>query len=366
MEKPSTSACIKKAQVPISCHFCNGNRINWKCEECDAIMCNSCKDKIHDRIKSTKDHEVLSFDNVGDDPSASTEVSSEVISSIFNSYTTTVPVHSLFCTDDDLVYIISAKLNSKGQGQLIKGKMLKASIRTMMSLAEPIFDIVVNKNGEVLFTQLITATESPIRMLLSSGEIKTVLDPKPMRLLALHLNKDDELVCSLRELGSPFPLHDFSVRQVVIFGSDYKRKMTFEFDSNGKRLFTYPSRIRTDSNNVIYIIDWLNMNTGRIVAMERNGRLKFTFCGPIDFEYFQPSSIVVTPNDNIVVCDHHNNALLALNSKGSLIAVQFVHEMNISSIFALCIDSEGFLLIGCSENDSESGKIHAVKMTETI
>lgn len=244
MEKPSTSACIKKAQVPISCHFCNGNKIKWKCEECDAIMCNSCKDKIHNRIKSTKDHEVLSFDNVGDDPSASTEVSSEVISSIFNFYTTPVPVHNLLCADDDIVYVISGKPNNKGQGQLIKGKMLKTSIRTMMSHAEPIFDIIVNKNSEVLFTKLSEATESPIHMLLSSGEIKTVLDPKPIRFLALHFNKDDELVCSLREQGSPFPLHVFSVRQVVVFGINYKRKITFEFDANGERLFSYPCHIQ--------------------------------------------------------------------------------------------------------------------------
>lgn len=358
-----TSASIRKAQIPISCHFCNGNKIKWKCEECDIMMCNSCKDNIHERIKSTKDHEVLSYDKVGNDPSASTEVSSEIISSIFNSYTTTVPVHNLLCTDNDIVYILA----NNNKENLMKVKMLKASIRKILSLGEPIFDIAVNKKGELFFTLLSRVAESPIRMLLTTGEIQTVLDPKPLRFLALHLNKDDEFVCSLREQGSPFPLHDFSARQVVVFGSDYKRKMTFEFDPNGKRLFAYPGRIRTDSKNVIYIIDWLDKNlSGRIVAMERNGRLKFTFCRPTNFEIFKPMSIVVTPNDNIVICDYFNDALLALNSKGSIIAVQFVHEMNISSINALCIDSEGFLLIGCAENDNESGTIHAVKMTETI
>lgn len=111
------------------------------------------------------------------------------------------------------------------------------------------------------------------------------------------------------------------------------------------------------SKTVSYIIDWQAQNqVGRIVAMERNGRLKFTYCGPTNFEFFQPLSIVVNPSDNVVICGTFNNALLALNSNGYLIALQFVHEMNILETNALCIDSEGFLLTGCSENEGESGK----------
>ncbi|XP_063448148.1 uncharacterized protein LOC134727696 [Mytilus trossulus] len=364
MATPVTSASIRKAQIPISCHFCNGNKIKWKCEECDIMMCNSCKDNIHERIKSTKDHEVLSFDNVGEDTSASTGVSSEVISSIFNSYTTTVPVHNLLCTDDDIVYILA---NIPTQEKLIKVKMLKASIRTLMSLDEPIFDIALNKKGNVVFTNVSRVPDSPIRMLLPSGEIKTVLDPKPMRLLALHLNEDNELICGLREEGCPFPIHDFSVRQVVVFGSDYRKKNTFEFDVKRKRLFAYPSRIRTNSQNIIYILDWTDSNhNGKIVAIDRSGFLKFTYYGPNSFEFFRPTSMVVTPSDNIVLCDKENDALLALNSRGTLVAIQIVHEMNIRDPCALCIDSEGFLLIGCVESGNESGKIHAVKMTEKL
>ncbi|XP_052072759.1 uncharacterized protein LOC127710842 [Mytilus californianus] len=359
----SRSASIRRAQVPMPCGFCNGNKIQWKCEECDIFMCNTCKDKIHGRIKSTKDHEVISFKNIKEDSFSSTEVSSDVISSIFNSYITTIPVSNLQCSDDDILYIIA----SKDQEKLIKGKMLKASIRTMMSLDEAIFDIAVNKQGELLFTQLSRVPESPLRLLLMSGEIRTLINPNPMRLLALHLNKDNELVCGLREQGPPFPIHDFSVRQVVIFGSDYKRKMTFEFDGKGNRLFSHPARIRTDSKNVTYIVDWIASNlSGRIVALDRSGRLKFSYCGPTYFNFFKPSSIVVTPSDNIVLSDQHNDALLALNSRGNLLAIQFVHELNITTPCALCIDSEGFLLIGCYQDEGQSGKIHAVKLTETL
>lgn len=133
--------------------------------------------------------------------------------------------------------------------------MLKTSIRTMMFLAESIFDIIMNKNGEVLFTQLLDATKSPICILLYSGELKTGLDHKLMRLLALHFNKDDELVCSLCEQGSPVPLHDFSVWQVVVFGINYKRKLTFEFGANGEGYFcTQGISVQTPKMSVISLI----------------------------------------------------------------------------------------------------------------
>lgn len=363
-----SSTSIRKAQVPISCNLCNENAIKWKCEECDILMCDSCKCKIHERMKSTKDHEVISFCNKREDPTVSTEVSSEVISSTFNSYTT-LAVSNLLCSDDDIVFILSS--TEKGQDKLIKGKMLKKSIRTLMSLDEHIFDIAVDKNGDVLFTPLSEVAESPIRMLLiPSGEIKTVLDPKPMRLLALHLNKDNELICGLREQGSPLPVHEFSVRQVVVFGKDYKKKITIETDINGTKLFRYPARIRTDSKNNIYVLDWRNIDqTGRIIAIDKSGRLKFTYCGPNDFESFMPLSIVVTPSDNIVLSVKSPDALLVLTSKGNLIARQFVHELGITTPSALCIDSEGFLLIGSiidDEDESYTGKIHVVQMADIL
>ncbi|XP_071177646.1 uncharacterized protein [Mytilus edulis] len=362
MAGPSTTAHMRKAQVPISCNFCNENVITWKCEECDILMCDSCKNRIHERMKSTKDHEVISFLNKEEEPSASIEVLSEVISYIFHSYTTNVPVGNLLCSDDDIVYIVGSKKSLK----LIKGKMLKMSVRTIMSIDIPTFDIAVNKNGNVLFTHPSFVPESPISIILPSGEVETVLDPKPMRLLALHINKQYELICGLREQGEVFPLHDFSVRQVVLFGIDHKKKMTLETDTKGEKLFTHPARIRTDSNNNIYVIDWTDSNhTGKIVATDRNFRLKFMYCGPNNFEFFNPMSIAVTPSDNIVVSDKHNHALLVLNSKGTLIALQCVLDINIACPNALCIDSEGLLLIGCFEKE-DTGKIHAVKITEIL
>lgn len=365
MAKSIKSVSIGKAQVPVSCHFCNGLGTKWKCEECEVFMCSSCKDKVHGKLKTSLSHDVVSIYDISKDMVASNEVSSEVVTSIFNSYTISLPVISrMLCSNDETVYILD---NAKStECKLIKGKLLKASIRILDTRALPIFSFTVNKHDEILFTNLSVEQESPVQMI-SSEEITIVLDPKPMRLLALHVNRDNELICGLREQGPAFPIHDFSVRQIVIFDSGYRRKITLENDSKGRKLFHCPSFITNDSENVIYVSDWENFDQiGKLQAVDRTGHLKFSYSGPPDQEKFRPYSIAVTPKDNIILLEQLHRSLHVLNTKGILLALQYPSQLNMEKCSALCIDNEGFLLLGCSGKDGGNGKIHIVKMADNL
>ncbi|XP_063402422.1 uncharacterized protein LOC134686677 [Mytilus trossulus] len=363
MAESAKSFSIAKAQVPVSCHFCNGLGTKWKCEECDVFMCSSCKEKVHGKLKSSQSHEVISIYDTSREILASNEVASDIVTSVFNSYTTSVPaVSCLLCSNDDIVYIL---YNPKpAECKFIKGKLLKASIRILETYTLPMFDFALNRDDEVLFTNISAEAESPVRMI-SSGEIRTVLDPKPMRLTAIHINRDNELICGLREQGPPYPVHNFSVRQIVIFGNDNQRKITLENDTKGRKLLTTPATIRTDSQNVMYVADWEdNYHFGGLVAVDRTGHLKFSYRGPPDIEKIRPSGVAITPADNILLIDDWNNALHALNTKGILLALQFLHDLNIGCSNAICFDNEGFLLIGSYRVDGKNGEIHVVKIAE--
>ncbi|XP_076079699.1 uncharacterized protein LOC143049841 [Mytilus galloprovincialis] len=53
-------------QVPVSCNLCEENpKIEWKCLNCDMLMCDKCKEKIHVKFKFAKDHKVVSIEEVG-------------------------------------------------------------------------------------------------------------------------------------------------------------------------------------------------------------------------------------------------------------------------------------------------------------
>ncbi|XP_071136251.1 uncharacterized protein [Mytilus edulis] len=53
-------------QVPVYCSLCEeSTRIEWKCLNCDMLMCDKCKEKIHVKFKFAKDHKVVSIEEVG-------------------------------------------------------------------------------------------------------------------------------------------------------------------------------------------------------------------------------------------------------------------------------------------------------------
>ncbi|VDI07673.1 Hypothetical predicted protein [Mytilus galloprovincialis] len=206
------------------------------------------------------------------------------------------------------------------------------------------FDVAIKSDGEILFTEI---DVNKVQLLSPLGAVETVLDTFHMKPVAIHVNKDNEVIVGLREQGPPFPVHNFTVRQVLIFGNDYLRKNTLEVDKKGNKLFSYTFSIRTDSSNVVYVIDCLdNEENGRVVAVDRNGRLKLIYTGLNESDTFKPDGITVTPSDNIVVSDAENGSLHVLNPKEHLLRLQFISkDLSIENPHSLCIDSEGYLLM---------------------
>lgn len=60
------SESVRRGQAPVTCNLCeNGTKIKWKCLNCDLLMCAKCKEKIHVKFKSAKEHTVLDIKQVG-------------------------------------------------------------------------------------------------------------------------------------------------------------------------------------------------------------------------------------------------------------------------------------------------------------
>ncbi|VDI73086.1 Hypothetical predicted protein [Mytilus galloprovincialis] len=62
----AVSESVRRGQAPVTCNLCeNGTKIKWKCLNCDLLMCTKCKEKIHVKFKSAKEHTVLDIKQVG-------------------------------------------------------------------------------------------------------------------------------------------------------------------------------------------------------------------------------------------------------------------------------------------------------------
>ena len=60
----ASSMSSKKGQIPIVCQICeNDTKIKWKCLDCNHLMCQNCKDKIHPKFANN--HTVIDIKEVG-------------------------------------------------------------------------------------------------------------------------------------------------------------------------------------------------------------------------------------------------------------------------------------------------------------
>lgn len=60
------SKSIIKAQDIMSCNVCESEtKLKWKCIDCDLLMCNKCREKIHPKFKNADDHTILDIKEVG-------------------------------------------------------------------------------------------------------------------------------------------------------------------------------------------------------------------------------------------------------------------------------------------------------------
>lgn len=135
-------------------------------------------------------------------------------------------------------------------------------------------------------------------------------------------------------------------------------------------MFSYPARLKTDSKSVVYVADWTEavVFSGRIVAVDPNGHLKFTYNGYPNLPTIFPRGIAITPSNNIIISDVENNALHVLNSRGELLGVHFVNkEYNIERPHPLCMENKGFLLIGNGvriDDEDSNANIFVVKLVD--
>ncbi|CAC5425987.1 unnamed protein product [Mytilus coruscus] len=60
------SQSIRKGQIPVNCGLCETDRpIKWKCLDCDLLLCNHCKEKVHLRVKTARDHRIVDLKEIG-------------------------------------------------------------------------------------------------------------------------------------------------------------------------------------------------------------------------------------------------------------------------------------------------------------
>ena len=185
-----------------------------------------------------------------------------------------------------------------------------------------------------------------------------------MVILGIHINYDNEIILGLREQCSSFPVTEFCTRQIAVFGANNKRKLTLSTIKKVKSCLVISGEYRPIQKKKIYVIDQFENFDGRIVALKSTGSLKYIYKGHSSVNSpetpFEPTGLVITETNIIIISEGENHCFHALNTKGDLIRLQTV--IGIEYPLGLCLDSERFLLVGCNNTGDRDAKLHVAKL----
>ena len=203
------------------------------------------------------------------------------------------------------------------------------------------FDISLLKSGDILIAM---KTEGKIMILKPSLKMKLFHSCVGFLPRGIHISNDDKVIFGVREDGN---LEFLRGGQIRILDMNGKEENVFEYDKDGQRIVSLPMKIKTSSDDDMFIIDRISKLEGRIVFLTKSGNVSWVYKGDKTAKYlFQPSDLVVTSRDNAIISDLANQAFLILNSNGQLLKNHRSIDIGFSFPFSLSIYKGFDLLVG--------------------
>ncbi|CAC5385908.1 unnamed protein product [Mytilus coruscus] len=281
---------------------------------------------------------------------------------VIKSYTTDLyMVHRVLIMDNKTAWISNYNTST------LRKTNINDTIKTVKDLSIKVCDMSLTDNNDVLLSLFDSSGVSLLTT--KTGEIKTFLSVSPLVPCGIHVTKHNEIILGIMEEGGTSNLTDKSCRKVIIFGMDGKEKQSYEYDKHKQRLFTLPYRIASNVNNDILVIDKTSYAKGRVVVLDREGQVKWTYQGNPKVNSkgkpFYPTDFLSTSVGHVIVPDVNNHALHVLSGEGDLLICKVMTDQSIIYPFSLNIDTKGQLWMGCHSANKQKpdAKLHVVKMS---
>lgn len=374
-------ACSKsfiQGQVPIQCQLCEGDpKINWKCLQCNLLMCSKCKDKIHPKFKSADDHEIVSLKELSasSDRSNSTTIidptKAELHVTVDHTFVIAFPyLYAISSSSEESVWICIEN-PIRGLSKSTTTKLLQKVRTTGYKL-----ELISSFNIE---TYTIAVTPSHDLLLVTDGKIKQIRDGAnvvtdckysvaPLQPISIHVTHDYKVIVGAAIGGQLFS--SSGSRVVIIMDKNGIHQTVFEHDEKKEALFTLPYRVLRTSNGITVVLDRLSSECyGRLVFLGLGDKINY-YTGHCEINTmdkpFKPFDIASTSSGNIFIADGFSLHVLTCN--GQLMAYYEMKTLGISNAHLLAINMSGrfsILHIGCSttEESSDKSKLYRVNIS---
>ena len=123
----------------------------------------------------------------------------------------------------------------------------------------------------------------------------------------------------LDDCGNEYNLKPSSRRLIQKMTLSGKVLNTYEFQNDDKtRLFTVPWKTTENLNSDICVINGTSSQTGELIVLHDDGRLRFTYRGQDD-SGFNPSDVACDSERRIIVSEIDENSLHVLSPDGTFL-----------------------------------------------
>lgn len=344
----ASSKSINKRQFPSLCELCKvETKIKWKCTNCDLLMCDQCKDKVHPKLKKSMEHKVIPIEKTRtpestQDPKTASSFKIKAV----QEYTTelSVVVAILQCSENTF-WIHDFSSEKSIQKISLQND---SRIKVLLNLKEFAFRTALMGNGDLLVSN--ETSNLKIMKMNATKLTASVYNLNPYIALSLHCSSDKKVIVG----GTKKLPIDYSVSGggvVIVMDLQGHHEVVYEFDKNKKPLFTNPAGIITSKGNIMIINQITSDFKGRVITLEK-GVVSQIYTGHNDVNCknhpFKPEQIATTQLDNVIISDMYNNTIHVLDNSGHLLFYCNTMEAGVMGPASLTCIKQGKLLIGCS------------------
>ena len=177
-------------------------------------------------------------------------------------------------------------------------------------------DFITLSNGDFI---VIGYTGQVMQRVTSAGKVSDIVSTKALHHTLISKTQAGDILVSLMDDGDDYKLQPSSRRLVHRMTLMGKILHTYEFREDGTtRLFTWPQRTTENGNSDICVINRTSNDTGDLIVLHGDGRVRATYCGQEDFE-FDPMDVACDSKSRIIVSDWNNKRLHLLSPDGTFL-----------------------------------------------
>lgn len=205
-------------------------------------------------------------------------------------------------------------------------------------------DLTITDKNVILGTD--TKNKHIVRVA-NNGILKEVLNTSPLQPHGIHACSNGDLLVSQMYRADPKSVD--SKRLVHRLGKDYTVKLTIQFTAsffNKKHILNHPRRVTENSNGDIIVVDLSTETSGRVLAFDFVGKLRFTYEGNPKRSKFLPFDVCCDSDLRVFVSDFFNHEINVLGCDGQFIQEIPTNMEGLLNPIAIAFDKKGKLWIG--------------------